>query len=114
MERGRGKHCQQFANAFLIAAILDYCTSVPFVQAGVRWPATISSIITAVVLATCDNGYNESQQGAPTVTCSAGGSIAGSGIWSNQSGNCSGKLLFHLYFQIRNTNSSIDSNSQIY
>ena len=76
-----------------LAALEGYCTSTPFQQAGVIWPALIWKAIGEMLSANCANGYNVSGSGVPSATCSAGGSAPGSGIWILHQGNCTRNAL---------------------
>ena len=78
------------------AAIQGYCTATPQSQIGVIWPASIWKSMGEIVAASCANGYNfSSSSGLPRVTCSAGGINAGSGVWTDRLGNCTGSPFFH-------------------
>lgn len=91
---------------FALAEIIGYCTAIPFYQAGVSWPSPISKSVGEMLYSICDNGYNETEAGAAKATCSVGGIMAGSGVWSDSTGNCTGKLysgfvsLYRLYFLV--------------
>ena len=75
--------------------IEGYCSITPRTEHGALWPSKISVRIGQVLSATCAVGYIESQDGVPHVTCSAGGSSAGTGEWSSAKGNCTGITLSH-------------------
>ena len=75
---------------YVYAEIVDYCTTTPQTEPGIIWPNGLSVRIWQVLFASCAIGYIESKDGLPQVTCSAGGSSAGSGEWSSAKGNCTG------------------------